>query len=382
MARIIDADIHFLEPDDVYLEHIDPEQREDALYVERDAGGWAWLVWRGRRLHPVDHHVPGRVDAIGDQRRRRRAGEPADEVERASHTLDAAAWLTLLDAHGSDAALAFPNLGLLWEDHLRDDVPALCANLGAYNRWAVEQARAGAGRIHPAAQLSLRDLDWAEREIERIARGGLRAAMVGAHPVGDHALAHPDFDRIWAAFQANGVAVCFHVSNIQLPLDPAWYALDPEPLNRVMDTAFLYLAPAVAITGLIVHGVLERFPGLRIGVVEQSAGWVPGYLLHLDGAFAFYRAQNGRPLTEMPLRPSEYFRRQVRVNAFPLEAPARLIEQSGPELYMWGSDHPHAEGMEKPSFQDYLGLQPRPLEPAEHDALAGGNAAFLLGLDR
>ena len=83
----------------------------------------------------------------------------------------------------------------------------------------------------------------------------------------------------------------------------------------------------------------------------------------------------------MPLRPSEYFRRQVRVNAFPLEAPARLIEQSGPELYMWGSDHPHAEGMEKPSFQDYLGLQPRPLEPAEHDALAGGNAAFLLGLD-
>jgi predicted TIM-barrel fold metal-dependent hydrolase len=291
-----------------------------------------------------------------------------------------AARLRTLDAHGSDAALVFPNLGLLWEDYLRGEVPTLCANLEAYHNWLLELLPDCGGRLFPVAQLTLSDLGWFERELERCARAGIRAAMIGAQPVGGRALAHPELDRAWAALQDWGVAACFHVSNIQLPLDPAWYALDPEPINKVLDTVFLYLAPAVAVTSLIAHGKLEQFPGLRIGIVEQSAGWVPGYLLHLDGALGFYTAQNGRPLARLALRPSEYFRRQVRVNAFPLEGAANLMALAGAEIFMWGSDYPHAEGMAAPSFAEYERLQPRTLDPAERTALAGGNAAFLLGL--
>lgn len=381
MARVIDADSHLMEPGTLYRDYIDPGFRDRAVEVRPDQDGWPWITWRGRRYHVVDDHAPGRVAHLGEARRRQRRGERRSPPEPAPDAFDVGARLATLDACGTDAAVVFPNLGLHWEDYLHDDAPALCANLAAWNRFAMEVAAESGGRLLPAAHLSLRDPDWFEAEVARCARGGLRVAMLGANCVDGRALAHPDFDRAWAALEHHHMAVCFHVSNIRLPLDPAWYALDPEPMNKVMDTVFLYLAPAVAVTSLIVHGTLERFPGLRIGIVEQSAGWVPGYLLHLDGACAFYEAQNGRPVAPLRLRPSEYFRRQVRVNAFPLEGAANLMDAAGDEIFMWGSDYPHAEGMAVPSFAEYERLQPRPLSAEEREKLGGRNASFWLGLD-
>jgi predicted TIM-barrel fold metal-dependent hydrolase len=379
MPRIIDADTHFLEPDTVYLDHVPAACRELALRVERDPLGWPWLVHRARRLARIDTHVPGRVDFVGEQRRRFAAGERCPEPPAAiPDPWEPAARIRNLAAQGVAASIVFPNLGLLWEDELKDDLPSLSANMEAYNTWLLELLPECRDRLYPAALLHLRDLEWFERELARCARAGIRLAMIGAQQVGGRALAHPDFERAWAALEAHGVAACFHVASIELPLHPAWYALDPQPGNKLMDTAFLYLPAAVALANLIVHGVLERHPGLRIGVTELSAGWVPGFLLHLDGAFAFYTAQTGAPLSRLSLRPSDYFRRQVRVNAFPLEAPASLIPLAG-NLFTWGSDYPHAEGMRRPSWDDYQRAQPRPLSEAERAALSGGNAAFLIG---
>ena len=377
--RIIDSDMHFMEPFTVYQDHLPRDRRDLAVRVECDDLGWPWLTHRGSRLYPIDLHVPGRVDLVGGRRAKQRAGEVAPPAESLGDACDPAARIATLDANGSDAALVFPNLGLLWEEALSGDPESQRANLEAYHTWLLEQMPATAGRLHPAAQLTLRDLDWTERELTRCARGGIRAAMIAAQPVDGRALAHPDFDRAWALCQDLDVAVCFHVSNIRLPLDPAWYALDPEPLNKVLDSTFLWLAPAVAVTSLIVHGKLEQFPRLRIGVVELSARWVPEYLLHLEGAFQFYRTQTGRPLTQLPLRPSEYFRRQVRVNALAPEGAALLIGAAG-DLFMWGSDYPHAEGMARPDFREYERIQPKRLDAGARAALAGGNAAFLLGL--
>jgi predicted TIM-barrel fold metal-dependent hydrolase len=78
------------------------------------------------------------------------------------------------------------------------------------------------------------------------------------------------------------------------------------------------------------------------------------------------------------MQPSAYFKRQVRVNAFPVEGAANLMNTVGPEVFMWGSDYPHAEGMAKPSWSRYRQLQPRELTEEEEAGLAGDNAAFLL----
>jgi predicted TIM-barrel fold metal-dependent hydrolase len=381
MARIIDADSHFMEPPTLYRDHIAPSKRELAIEVIEDERGWPWLAYKGRPIHFIDQHVPARPDLLGERRRQYHTGARA--VALASSVEDAcdpAARLRAMDANGTDAAIAFTNLGLLWEDALRDDIPAMCANFEAYNTWTIERLPSYEGRLFPAAQLTLRDLEWFHRELERCAHAGIRLAMIGPHPVGERALAHPDFDPVWAAFQDHDVAVAFHVARSQPPLDPAWYALDPEPMNKVLDNVFLYLAPAVAATSLIVHGKLEQFPGLRIGIFELSSRWVPEYLLHLDGGFEFYKLQKGRPLTQLPLMPSEYFRRQVRVAALAAEGAAELIWKTSPDLYMWSSDYPHVEGMATPSWREYESMQPRALGPGEREALAGTNAAFLLGL--
>ncbi len=381
MTRIIDADTHFIEPLSMYQDYIGRERRHLAIHIEQDARGWPWLAFKGKRLHFIDDHLPGRLDRLGERRRRFHDGEPAvPSLAPPPAASDPAARIELMDRCGSDAAIVFPNLGLLWEDCLREDLPALRANFEAYNNWVLEHLADYSHRIFPAVQLTLRDLAWFEHELVRCAHAGIRLAMIAPSLVAGRSLADPDFDPAWSLLQDHAVAVCFHVSQIQRPLDPGWYAMDPEPLNKVLDNVFLYLAPAVAVTSLIIHGVLERFPRLRIGIVEQSARWVPEYLLHLDGGFGFYTLQNARPLTRLSMPPSAYFRRQVRVCALAAEGASELVARAGPDIFMWGSDYPHAEGMAEPSWLAYESTQPAALAPAAREALAGENAAFLLGL--
>ncbi|MGE4606697.1 MAG: amidohydrolase family protein [Myxococcota bacterium] len=381
MTQIIDADTHLMEPATVYLDHIDPRHRDEALVVECDDRGWPWLTHRGNRLFRIDSHTPGHPELIGEQQRRYAEGGAWQEAE---HPI-ADPWqpterIANLIRNEVDASILFPNLGLGWGERLSANPQALFANLAAYNTWLLELLPVCEQRLFPAATLSLRDLDWFCAELDRVAKAGCKLAMISPAPVDGRALAHPDFDRAWAAIQDHDMTLCFHVSNIALPLDPAWYALDPEPANKLMDTAFLYLAPAVALASLIAHGKLEEFPRLRIGVFELSAGWVPGFLMHLDGAFHFYTQQRGHPLAKLNMRPSQYFKRQVRVNAFALEGAAHLMDLAGPEIFMWGSDYPHAEGMSQPSWPRYRRTQPRELTDAEAAALGGGNAAFLLSI--
>ena len=140
----------------------------------------------------------------------------------------------------------------------------------------------------------------------------------------------------------------FHVSEFESPLHPAWREGEHEDGEQLFDSIFLYLAPAVALANLILHGVLERFPLLRIGVVELTASWVPSFLLHLDGASDFYTQRHGEPFRALASRPSEYFLRQVRVAALPYEMPNRLVPKVGEETFMIGSDWPHAEGVADP----------------------------------
>lgn len=384
-APMIDFDQHVFEPRTMWRDHIDPAHREDALAVEDDALGWSWLTWRGRQLYPAEPQQPRRPDLIGASRLHQAAGLPPEEryddlvppaYEEPGARLDA------LDAFGLDAAVLFPNFGLVWEPMLAErpaDLPALLANLRAANRWQAEMASEGRARLFPVAHLSLRDRSWAVEEIARLGRDGLRLAMIAPAPVEGRPLSHPDLDPIWRACCDHGVTPVFHVGAFDGPLDPAWYAEDPEPVDRLMDSVFLWVAPAVALANMILHGTLERFPDLRMGVVELTAGWVPSFLLHLDGARDFYVARHGAPFCDLSLRPSEYLRRQVRVAVLAEEGPSRLVRQTGEDTFMFGSDWPHAEGIARPVLDYEAGLTD--LSPSAREKLMGGNARFLLRLD-
>jgi len=379
--QTIDVDQHLFESRTTWSEHIEPAHGSDALSITDDEAGWPWLTWRGSRLTPLEVPIPERSTLIGQDRLRRLRGERApasfEDLVPDSYRL-AGARLQSLDEFGLDAAVLFPNYGLLWEQRLASDRAAQRANARAYNRFMADVCSEGDGRLFGVAHLLLHDPHWAVEEITRVRAQGVRLAMVAPAPVDGKPLSHSDFDPVWAAFSDQGVAPVFHVSEFESPLHPAWREGEQEDGEQLFDSIFLYLAPAVALANLILNGVLERFPRLRIGVVELTASWVPSFLLHIDGASDFYTQRHGEPFRVLANRPSEYFQRQVRVAALPYEMPNRLVPKVGDDTFMIGSDWPHAEGVADPmaaAERAVAGLT----GPARANIL-GANAAWLLGL--
>jgi predicted TIM-barrel fold metal-dependent hydrolase len=372
---IVDSDQHLYETRSMWSAHIDPAHRGDALQLEDDDLGYTWLTWRGRRISLADVHQPGNVAWCGDLREAHRRGEPApylyDDLLPDTYW-DPSARLRWLDEAGLDEAICFPNFGLLWERHLSVDVPAMTANMGAWNRWCAAVATDSRSRIHPVAHLSLRDPTWCLAQLAELASAGIALAMIAPSAVDGRPLSHPDHERLWAAFVEHGVTPVFHVADQPRVLDDAFYT-DPDTFVPVIESVFLWVPPAVALTDLILHGVFDRHPRLRIGVVELSSIWVPQFLLMLDGAADFTTKLNGRPTAVLEHRPSDYLLDRVRVSSFSYEDPARLARKSG-DLYMCCSDFPHSEGTAT-LLADYARAG---CEPAADASLFGGNAQQLL----
>jgi predicted TIM-barrel fold metal-dependent hydrolase len=95
-----------------------------------------------------------------------------------------------------------------------------------------------------------------------------------------------------------------------------------------------------ACAGLILGGVLERFPGLRFVFLESGSGWVPYWLNRLDEHVETW----GRLVPGVKARPSEYFRRQCFVSMDPNDGiAAATVELVGDECVVWASDYPHPD---------------------------------------
>jgi predicted TIM-barrel fold metal-dependent hydrolase len=100
------------------------------------------------------------------------------------------------------------------------------------------------------------------------------------------------------------------------------------------------------LAGMIFDGVLEKFPGLKIGVVELGASWIVSWMQRLDQAHrAFRRLQD---LSGMKLKPSEYVQRQIKVTPFAGEDIGWILNSGGEDLLMFASDYPHHEGTDDP----------------------------------
>jgi predicted TIM-barrel fold metal-dependent hydrolase len=378
MTVVVDSDQHLYETRTMWLDHIDPDRRDDALRIVDDDLGYPWLTWRGRKLGPCDVQRPGETTALGTMHERVRSGLPPetrydDDLPR--DYWDASARAERLAAMGIDEAVVFPNFGLLWERTLDADLHALTANMTAWNRWCASVATDGRGRVHPVAHVTLRDDKWLSAELARLERDGVRLAMMAPALVDGRPLSHPDHDPIWRAFVEHGVRPLFHVADQRRPFADAWYTDPPDAFISTLDSVFLWTAAALACTDLILNGALDRHPDLRIGIVELSAVWVPMFLMMLDGGSAFTARLNGRPLAELSMRPSDYFRRQVRVSSFSYELPARLIRQTG-DLYMCCSDYPHSEGTTTP-VADYTAAAV-PVAPDDAPGLFHDNVSMLL----
>jgi predicted TIM-barrel fold metal-dependent hydrolase len=120
----------------------------------------------------------------------------------------------------------------------------------------------------------------------------------------------------------------------------------------------------LTLAAMIFDGVLDRFPKLKIGVIELGASWVPSWMRFMDaGADAFRKGEER--LKKLSLKPSEFVRRQVRVTPYPHEDAGWIIRNTGEEVCMFSSDFPHVEGGRNPlkRFDESVaGLSPSVIE--------------------
>jgi len=379
-GTVIDADTHLFESRSLWAEHLPPARRDLAVRIEDDDLGYAWLTTPdGTRVHLAEVHTPGDIATMGERRLRQRAGLPpaAPFGGLAVHDHDPTARVRLMDSQGVDEALVFPNFGLFWVRTLEHRLDAQLANMEAWNRWAADGIRpAGKGRLHPVGHVSLRDPAWLDAQLAMLAAAGVTTAMIPIGPVDGRPFSHPDLDACWSSFVDHDVAVIFHVADGPRPFDDAWYAGDDNPIEPLLMSSFISVPPMLALTDLAVGGVLARHPDLRVGLVEFTASWFGQFLSSLDACYKFHAGYNGLPVQRLDMPPSEYLRRQIRVATFGFEHPADMASAFG-DLYMFGSDYPHAEGLAHPleDFQAAGG----PAPSAQTAGLYRDNAAWLLG---
>lgn len=375
MAVAVDCDMHLFEPLDMWERYCDPSGRDLALRMVPDDLGYVWLTSGDRPIWLAEPHQPKRPSTIGTYQKRQREGLPSsmDYEEFAAPYSDPAAVVKHLDSTGFEAAVLFPNYGIVIERPLESDQRATHVNMGAWNRWIAEEiVPAGGGRLHPVGHVNLTDRSWLLGQLASLADGGVRLALIPPALANGVRLSDPSLDWAWSAFVDHGITPVFHVAEQTRPFDDAWYGEQGLARLSPLASIFIWTGVALALTDLIINGVLERHPDLRLGVMELSAVWVPLQLMMMDGGMSFASAFNGDE-PPLSLRPSEYFRRQVRVAAFSYEAPSRLEEQAG-DIFMACSDYPHTEGTDT-ALADYAAGG---VTPESQPGLFSENINFLL----
>jgi len=380
--RILDADSHLFERPDLWQTYADRSEREDALVILNDDLGHPWLTHRGRPLTLTWTSEPGRYESIGELIDDHRAGRPSRfdyARDLAESHWNPAARRDRLDDWGIEASVCFPQWGINWELWLSDNLPSLRTNMTAWNRWAAEVRAEGRGRLHPVGHLSLRgDLAWLDRELAALSAAGIRLAMIGTGLVDGKRLSHPDLDEAWASFVRHGITPTFHVGGTSLTglLDRGWVDNDDLDYMPMMSFPLHGTDAQLAVADLVLNGVFERHPDLRLAVVELLSRWVPDLAFKLDSAYDTHRRISGHRVHELSERPSDLLRRHVRVSAFAAEKPGAIMDQVGPML-MFGGDFPHPEGYASP-YEDYRAKARETLDEDTAMKFYGANLAELV----
>jgi len=396
--RPFDADHHYYEATDAFTRHMDPKMAKRCMQWA-DVGGKQRLLVGGKINRFIPNPTFDPIAAPGsleDYFRGRNTegldlktmfGE-LDPISAHPEYRDRAARVRQLDAQGLDGALLFPTLGVGMQEALRRDLPALHAAYSAFNTWLNEDwgFDGGDGRLYAAPMITLADPALAEAEVSRVLDAGARVLVTIPGPVPDGgdgyvSPAHPKFDRVWGLIAEAGVPMVLHAGLSGVGhYGRFWRTTNPGEGGGGGFEGFKHASfPLVAfadrgisdtLASMVCHGLLERFPALRVASIENGAMWVPDLLRNLSDAY-------GKLPFAFSEHPVEQFRRQVWISPYYEDDMGRLRDAVGIERLMFGSDFPHTEGLPDPC--SYLKDIPEFDEP-ETRAVMRDNVLELLGI--
>jgi predicted TIM-barrel fold metal-dependent hydrolase len=383
---VFDADNHLYETEDAFTRHLPDRYRGAVQYVE--VRGRKKIVVRGTISEYIPNptfEVVARPGAMEDFFRRgnpegkdRRAifGEPMRSI---AAFREPAARVELMDEQGIDRTLMFPTLASLLEERLKDDVEATHAVIHSLNEWLYETWQFDyQGRIFSTPVITLPIVERAIEELEWVVQRGARVVLIRPAPVpgyrGPRSFALPEFDPFWEKVVEHDVLVAMHSSDSGYErYANEWIGGDSEMLP-FQPQAFRMLQGwrpiEDAVSSLIVHGALSRFPQLKVCVIENGSSWVEPLLKSLADIYK-------KMPQDLPEEPVAVFKRQIHISPFWEEDLGALADLIGEDRVLFGSDYPHPEGLAEPaSYVDELRGQPE----ARIRKIMGANLARLMNV--
>jgi predicted TIM-barrel fold metal-dependent hydrolase len=355
---VFDADNHLYETEDAFTRYL----------PKRYTGLFKYVQVHGRTKIAVNNviseyipnptfEVVGRPGALTDyfagnnhdgRTPREIIGEPMHAVEAFR---SAGPRLTLLDELGLDAALMFPTLASLLEVHFTDDPDLTCTVVHAFNEWLHDEWTFDyRNRIFATPIINPCVVDRGIAELDWLIDRGAKAVLLRPAPVagtrGTRSPFLPEFDPFWARVADADLLVALHSSDSGYQR----YANDweggsreavtfkPRPFHESVTPG---RAINDAVTSAVCHGMLSRFPAVKLASIENGGSWATGCLRAMEGAYK-------KMPQEFAEHPREVFLRNIWINPFWEDSLEDLVDLMTPDHILFGSDYPHPEGMTDP----------------------------------
>jgi len=344
--KVFDADLHVIEPADLWTKRIDRKYKDKAPEGYDRFPQDVFMRYLGKDLPAFSEQ---QVASIKEKKLKK-----AHIYESmAKRGYDGASQVDAMDDEGIDAAVQFPTRGLYAIGPAQMELGLAVAIARAYNDWISEFCSVNTKRMRGAAMLPAHDATAAAEEAERAVKElGCVAAFLRPNPVGDYYWHHPHYDPLWKTLQDLDIPLCFHEGG-------------PGSMrgivNQIGGDRFetIRMAHTLSHPGEMMHamvsmcmgGVLEKFPRLKVAFLEANCSWAPWLLWRMD-EHCEVAPNEGKP--ELPMMPSEYFKRQCYVSVECDESiAADLLRGWEGRNVVFSTDYPHTDS-KFPRATEYL----------------------------
>ncbi len=376
--KVADCDMHVLEPWDLWVKYMDAEFRERAPIGSHENPLDMRVKVEGRVVSSiVSNPTAGTTEPEGKVRMAIDEGR-FDLLKTAiDRGFDASSQLHAMDREGIDKTVLFGSRSIALQAVDYDDTRFAAAIARAYNDWLADFQSENPKRLVGAAMVCLHDVEEAIAEVQRARNKlGFVAVCLRPNPLRSRNWHDPVYDPFWAACQDLDIPVCFHEAQASLLPQAVAERFRHEPdkswtMSHVASHPMEQMYVALC---LISGGVLQRFPKLRVAFLEANCSWIPFWLWRMDD---HYEARKEWVSRELPMKPSEYFKRQCFASIEAGEDVGRYtVDWLGDDNIIFSTDYPHFDSAYPQAVDTFLSL---PMAPETKRKILWDNCARLYG---
>jgi uncharacterized protein len=363
---IISADGHVCEPPNCYVDFIDPKYRDSAPRIVAQPDGSEAFVVPGMKRPVALGFIDGAGFGIKERNDRAKRIKFSDIREAA---YGGRARVPFMDQDGIAAEMIYASVGMGLCMHRDAEYKDAC--MKAYNRWLQSMCSEAPNRIFGLAQTAVLSVDSAIEDFRRAKEMGMVGMMMPGRPIHED-YDHRDYDALWECATDLGLPICFHI------LTSRDGSINMPHRGHAMNNFLSIIRAVQDVVGLLVlGGVFERHPKLKLVCAEGDAGWMPHYMYRMDHA-AKFNMVNGiiEGLTKLP---SEYIKSNVWMTFQDDRTAFNSLHMMPHQQLLWASDFPHTDST-WPRSQELLADHAAHLTEAQRQDIMRENSAALFNL--